>query len=183
MVQSTKRVIADTLKEFMNTKPFDKISVVDIVNKCEINRQTFYYHFQDKYELLGWIFKEEALSKIKNYKTYATWQEGFLKIFLYVKDNRKLCMNTFRSLARDHLDNFLYDITFKLLIDVVNEIADESEVQDKELRFIANFYSFAFIGILTNWMIEGMKENPEEIINNINKLIEGDIKRAIEKYK
>lgn len=90
-------------------------------------------------------------------------------------------MNTFRSLARDHLDNFLYEITFELLIKVVNEIADGLKVDKQKLNFIANFYSFAFIGILTNWMKEGMKEDPEIIVSNINKLIEGDIKRILGK--
>lgn len=181
MSRTTKKVIASSLKKMMKTTPFDKISVVHLVSECEINRQTFYYHFQDIYELLGWIYKNEALVKINDYTTYDTWQEGFLKIFLYVQDNDKFCMNTFRSLARDHLDNFLYEITFELLIKVVNEIADGLEVDKQKMKFIANFYSFAFIGILTNWMKEGMKEDPEIIVSNINKLIEGDIKRTLGK--
>lgn len=182
VVHNTKRAIADTLKEMMKTTSFDKISVVELVNECGINRQTFYYHFADIYDLLGWIYKNEALRRIDHYKTYNTWQEGFLRIFLYVKENGEFCMNTFRSLGREHLDHFLYEITFDLLIGVINEVAEEFDVEEKHRRFIANFYCFAFIGILTNWMKEGMKEDPEIIIDDLNKLIEGDIKRALKKY-
>ena len=44
----TKRKIAAALKELMQTTPFEKITVSDISNKCEMHRQTFYYHFQDR---------------------------------------------------------------------------------------------------------------------------------------
>ena len=49
----TKRAIAEALKKICREKPFDKISIADITSDCGLNRQTFYYHFQDKYELLS----------------------------------------------------------------------------------------------------------------------------------
>lgn len=182
MSQTTKKVMAATLKKMMESKPFDKITVVHLVEECEINRQTFYYHFQDIYELLGWIYKNEALVKIKNYKSYDTWQEGLLIIFSYVKENAKFCLNTFHSVGKEHLNDFLYDVTYELLINVVKEIAKDKNVKEKDLKFIADFYSFAFIGILTNWMKEGMKEEPLVIVDNINKLIEGNAERVLRNY-
>ena len=56
----TKRAIADSLKDLTRVKSFDKIGVVDITDKCGINRQTFYYHFSDKYELLKWIYYNDS---------------------------------------------------------------------------------------------------------------------------
>ena len=50
----TKKVIADGFRYVMEKKSFDKITISDITDKCGLNRQTFYYHFQDKYELLNW---------------------------------------------------------------------------------------------------------------------------------
>jgi len=64
----------------------------------------------------------------------------------------------------------------------INEVAEGTKVQEKEKRFIANFYCYAFIGIMTQWIREGAKEQPKVIIRDINRLIEGDIKKAIEKY-
>ena len=57
----TKKALADSLKELTREKTFDKISVKDISEKCGINRQTFYYHFIDKFDLLEWIYKTELL--------------------------------------------------------------------------------------------------------------------------
>lgn len=178
----TKKELAASLKKLMEKTPLEKITIKNVVSDCGVNRQTFYYHFQDIYELLGWIYRTEALDAIANYKTYKTWQQGFLKIFQYVAENKAFSMNTFHSLGRDHLDKFLYDVTFELLIGVVNELGDSTEISLEDKKFIADFYSYAFIALLLSWLRAGAEEKPEVVINKLSKLIEGDIGRAIEKY-
>ena len=49
----SKEAIINSFKQLMRKKSFDKISISDITNNCYLNRQTFYYHFQDKYELMN----------------------------------------------------------------------------------------------------------------------------------
>ena len=71
----TKRAIADSLKELTKEKPFDKISVKDISEKCGINRQTFYYHFEDKYLLLRWIYQTDLLDKYMEDVDFDNWTE------------------------------------------------------------------------------------------------------------
>lgn len=178
----TKKELAASLKRLMQKTSLDRITVKDVVSDCGVNRQTFYYHFQDIYDLLGWIYRTEAVDGIADCKTYETWPKGFLKIFQYVAENRVFCLNTFHSLGREHLDRFLHEVTFDLLIGVVNEVAQGSGVSDKEKNFIANFYTAAFIGLMTGWIQGGMEDDPAQIIDDLNKLIEGDIARAIAKY-
>ena len=62
--KETERNIADALKDLMQSKAFEKISVSDITDYCGIHRQTFYYHFTDKYELLDFVVHNELLSLI-----------------------------------------------------------------------------------------------------------------------
>ena len=61
----TKKALASSLKELMETQPLTKISVGDICEKCGMNRKSFYYHFCDKYELVNWIFDTE-FNEIRN---------------------------------------------------------------------------------------------------------------------
>ena len=58
----TKRIIADGFRAVMAKKSFEKITISDITDQCGLNRQTFYYHFQDKYELLNWILYTEVIT-------------------------------------------------------------------------------------------------------------------------
>lgn len=182
MTLMTKRELATSLKKLMQKKPLEKIRVKDVVADCGVNRQTFYYHFKDIYDLLDWIYKTEAVDRIAGYKTYDTWKQGYYMIFKYVADNHAFCMNTFYSLGRDHLDKFLYNITFHLLIGVIDEISVELNIKKEQKNFVAEVYTFILIGLVVKWMKNGMKENPEDIIEKLNKLIEGEIKNGLQKY-
>lgn len=181
MTQLTKESLATSLKKIMEKKSLKKITINDLVVHCGVNRQTFYYYFQDIYDLLEWIYKTEAVGSISNCKTYETWQQGFLKIFKYVNNNKAFCMNTLNSIGREHLEDFLHHEIFNLLINVVEEVSKDSSLCSKEKEFISNFYTFAFIGILTSWMKGGMNDSPESIIEKVERLVNGDIEKVINK--
>lgn len=182
MSQTTKKALAASLKKLLSEKPLDKITVIDIVEDCEVNRQTFYYHFKDIYDLVEWIYTSEATKVLDGKKTYATWQQGFLKIFEYVYENRTFVKNTYNSINRDHLQRYLYNETYNLLIGVIEEKATDMTVRDDDKAFIANFYKYAFVGLMLEWISTGMKEKPAAIIDRISILIHGDIKKALEKF-
>lgn len=179
----TKKALAKSLKELMNSIPLNKISVKEIVNNCGLNRQTFYYHFQDIYNLLEWIYETEAVESISQYRSYNTWTDGFQKIFNYIESNRRFCMNTLNSLGRNHLDSYLYTVTYDLIIGVVNEVSQNMRATEDNKKFIANFYTLAFTGLVIQWMNGGMKEDSHKIIEKLSELVEGNFMRALERYE
>lgn len=180
MAQTTKRALAMSLKKLLGKKPLDKITVIDIVEDCEVNRQTFYYHFQDIYDLVEWILITEAARALEGKKTYDTWQQGFLQIFEWVLENKDLIKNVYHSISREKLEHYLYEITYKLLIGVVEERAVGMTAREEDKAFIANFYKYAFVGMMLEWIRTGMKEEPASIIDRLSILIHGDIPRALE---
>ena len=74
----TKKVLAEGFKELMAKKPFEKITISDITDICGLNRQTFYYHFRDKYELLNWVFYNEAITPFIDNLTFDNWSKKLL---------------------------------------------------------------------------------------------------------
>lgn len=182
MAQTTKKALAASLKKLLSGKPLDKITVIDIVEDCEVNRQTFYYHFQDIYDLVEWVYTNEAAKALDGKKTYATWQQGFLQVFEYVLYNKAFVRNTYNSISREHLERYLYNETYNLLIGVIEEKAAGMAVREDDKAFIADFYKFAFVGIMLDWIRKGMKEEPSSIVDRISILIHGDIAKALEKF-
>lgn len=172
-----------SLKTLLKTKPLDKITIVDIVEDCEVNRQTFYYHFQDIYDLIEWIYTSEALKVIGDKKTYATWQEGFFHIFEYIENNRDFVMSTYHSVSREHLENFLYQETYRLLMDVVEEQAKDKSVREEDKAFIANFYKYGFVGIMLEWIQEGMKADIEELVNKMSLTLHNTVTTSIHNFQ
>lgn len=183
MSQTTKKALAASLKSMLTKTTLDKITVKDIVEDCEVNRQTFYYHFQDIYALVEWIYLNEAAKALDGKKTYDTWQQGFYQIFEFMLENKLFVENTYRSLTREYLERYLYDVTFDLLICVVEEQAGNMNVSIENKKFIADFYKFAFVGLVIDWIRTGMKEDPQKMIQQTATLIKGDFKKALEKYE
>lgn len=182
MAQTTKRAIAASLKKMLAVKPLDKITIADIVDDCEINRQTFYYHFKDIYDLVEWIYTSEATKALDGKNTYDTWQQGLLHIFEYVLDNKPFVTGTFKSLSREHLERYLFNETYNLLMGVIEEKAHGISVRDDDKAFIAHFYKYAFVGLMLEWIGAGMKEKPTDIVQRLSLLIQGDIPNALNRF-
>lgn len=75
---ATKQAISASLKALMVQKPLDKITVSEIMDHCGMVRQHFYYHFEDIYDLVRWMFQEEAVSLLQRQEGVLLWQEGLL---------------------------------------------------------------------------------------------------------
>lgn len=183
MAQTTKNALADSLKTLLETRPVSKITISDITEHCGLNRMTFYYHFQDLYDLLEWSWIREANKVLNGKKTYSTWQQGFLQIFHAVSDNKQIVMNIYHSVNREQIEIYLYKLTYDLLIGVIEENAADMDVRDDDKKFIADFYKYAFVGLILDWIKNGMKADPAQIIERLDILIHGDIKKALNKFR
>lgn len=180
MSQITKRALAASLKNMLLKKPLNKITINDIAEDCGINRMTFYYHFKDIYDLVEWTCEEDAAKALEGKNTYNTWQQGFLNIFYAVLENKPFILNVYRSVSREQVEIYLYRVTYDLLIGVVNERSANMSVSEDDKKFIADFYKFAFVGIMLEWIKNDMKADPKQIVDRISNLIHGDITRALE---
>lgn len=183
MSQTTKRALAASLKKLLEKKPLDKITILDITEDCGVNRQTFYYHFQDIYDLIEWIYTSESLKALDGKDTYETWQQGFLRIFHYVKENKSFVRNTYHSVSREHLEGYLHREVHLLLIHVIEEMAEGITLRDEDKEFLADLYTYAFTGLMLDWVGNGMKEDPETIIRRLSIAMEGNIVNAIERFR
>lgn len=183
MSQTTKKALEASLKNLLLQKSLDKITIADIAEDCGINRMTFYYHFKDIYDLIEWSCVEDAARALGGKKTYDTWQQGFLQIFNAVLDNKPFIMNVYHSVSREQVEIYLYKLTYDLMIGVVEEKSVGMNLRDADKKFIADFYKFAFVGIMLDWIRNGMKEDPQAIIDRLSILIHGDITKALEAYR
>lgn len=183
MSQTTKRALEASLKNLLLQKPLDKITISDIAEDCGINRMTFYYHFKDIYDLIEWSCMEDASKALAGKKTYDTWQQGFLQIFQAVQANKPFIMNVYHSVSREQVELYLYRLTYDLLIGVVEEKAVGMRVREEDKKFIADFYKYGFVGLMLDWIKNGMKEEPQILIDRLDSLIHGNITSALMHYR
>ena len=102
MSQITKNALATALKKLLSKKELSKITISNITEECGVNRQTFYYHFKDIYDLLEWIFTNEVIEEIDN-EIEENWQQKFIYIFEYVIQNKEFIKNVYSSGSKEYL--------------------------------------------------------------------------------
>ncbi len=181
MSVSTKRALAQSLKTMMKSKSVDQITVTELVESCGMTRQTFYYHFQDIYALLEWVYEDDFLNPIKTDVDYTTWKESFKVILDYVYDNYAFCLNTLNSLQRNQFTRLFYTTIYGLLSRVFYEIPQAQAIEAEDAEFIINFYCHAFSGIVVDWIFSGVKQPSEAIIERLSWLMDQQYTQAIEK--
>lgn len=183
MSQVTKRALEQSLKNLLLKKPLTKITVGDITDDCGINRMTFYYHFKDIYDLVEWSCLEDAKMALEEKKTYDTWQQGLLQIFKAVQENKSFILNVYRCVHREQVEKYLQPLVDQLLLNVINEEAAGITVRDEDKQFIAQVYSYMFIGLMLDWIKDDMREDPQQIVEKLSKLIKGSVSVALSRFK
>lgn len=175
----TKNALANSLKELMLHYPINKISVQMVTDSCEVTRHTFYNHFHDVYELLGWIFENEIIEELDEYCSLAEWKNGLMLVLQYTLNNRIICVNTCKSLGREHLEIFLCKTFQTVLEGVIEDITKDMHLEKKVKDETAEFFSYAITGEFLRWITNGFKEKAEDISNRIGLMLDGTITKIL----
>ncbi|MCD7872805.1 MAG: TetR family transcriptional regulator C-terminal domain-containing protein, partial [Clostridiales bacterium] len=138
---------------------------------------------KDIYDLVEWSCLEDAKRALDEKKTYDTWQQGLLQIFNEVQKNKPFILNVYRCVHREQVEKYLQPLVDQLILNVLNEEADGITVRDDDKQFIAQVYSYIFIGLLLDWIKDGMHEEPRRIVEKISKLIKGSMSAALSRFK
>ena len=182
----TKSALSASLKNLMTKKPLKKITVSEIIADCNVNRKTFYYHFEDIYALLKWTLEQEAIEVVKNFGLLIDYEEALQFVIDYVKKNTHILNCAYDSMGRDELKRFFYnDFIYIIRKEVDNcEQQNNLEVTDDFKAFICDFFTEAAAGMLINGFKNNHCLDEKKTILNITVIIDSlpDIlKRAPQK--
>lgn len=175
--ENTKHALAAALKQCMKQKPLDKISIREITDLCSLRRETFYYHFSDIYDLVQWMFEEEALDLLRRHEGVQLWQEGLLDLFRYIQDNRSFCLCALRSLGHGHLRRlFLQDLQ-AIVQRTVDRLSQELGLPADDL--VTQFYTIALAGCVESWLLGELPYTPEELIQFADTMLQDHLRGAV----
>lgn len=149
----SKEAIINSFKQLMRKKSFDKISISDITNNCYLNRQTFYYHFQDKYELMNYIYYNEIFLPLVENLDEENYDYKFCQMFEKMKNEQYLYANALSMNS---------DYGFKqYLFSVIEELVTITCENKKTIDI--KFYTHGIVGVVIDWIQLGMNKSPKEL--------------------
>ena len=181
MAVRTKQAIRQAFIELLNERPLDKISVKDIAERSTVNRNTFYYYYADIYALVEEIFQTETQLFMEKLHSYASWEEAFREATAFVSENKRAVHHLFNSGNRNILEHYYHKGTYAAMLSYVRGQAEGLSAAEEDIQALAQFYAAAHSGMTADWLRGGMKSNVNDHIDRLGRLLEGNIRQALER--
>lgn len=153
----TKEIIARTFTELLEEKPMSKVTVKDIVERCGVNRNTFYYHFRDIPDVVEFIFKKKWDEILESPHEKASILECMEEMAALVRNNRKLMLNVYKSVKRDTFLIYMNEVASYIITEYFEKNLDKFNLKNEEIQILIKYYKCLFIGILMEWLDHGLE--------------------------
>ena len=164
MPNRTKEMLAESLMKLLARRTLDKITIQDIVDDCGYNRQTFYYHFHDIYDLIDWIFAAQTQELIEKCRACGSLDVGAEAVIAYMRENRRLILNILRSVNGEKLLDNLYRSAQSIVLSALENHPGVQELSAEYRELVAEAFKYALAGLLIDWMRAGI---PEDLVNKV----------------
>lgn len=181
MANYTEKAIFNAFEELLLEKPFDKITVSAIVARSEISANTFYYRFQDIYDLLDhWLDKKKELF-IGQAKASDSWEDT-LKVFLHtMQDNPKLIYHISNSITRERLERYVFTSVESQFRDYIDKKMPYSNMSDDTRRLVTGFCCYSFLGYLLKFLWIDMQTDVDASVDELSVLFHGALEAMVQK--
>ena len=176
MALRTKNAIRRSFIELLAERPFDKISVRDIAERSEVTRNTFYYYYTDIYALAEDVFESEIEKLSERVEGYESWQKAFLTATSFAAENKRMILHLHNSAHSDILARYYHKTILTTMLSYIRKEAEGLNVSESQIMALARFYTAALA-----WIGSGMKGEPDSFINDLGGMLDGNIRRSLER--
>ena len=182
MASSTKEALGNALKKMLAIKPIDKITVKDLVEECGVNRQTFYYHFDDVYDLMEWVFEEDANRVLPDEIYYEEWREDVIMFFRYLYENKSFVLNIFNSQNRSYLLRYFKRRLHNCVHGFAIIVAEGKNVEWSDMEFVCELYVQIVVGLISQWLDNNMELPQEIVVDKLLTVMDGSVEDILSRF-
>ena len=159
MPNFTKKAIKETFIQLLDEKPLNQITIKMIVEECGINRNTFYYHYQDLPSLIEEIVTEAADQIIAEYPAIDSIKTALLAVLNFASQNRRAIMHIYHSVNRDIFEHYLWVVCEHAVTEYGKTIFEGVEADPFDREILETFYKCECFGIAIGWMDSHMTDD------------------------
>lgn len=167
MTVFTKNEIEKTFIKMLNEKELSEISVNDIAAACEINRNTFYYHYSSISDLIESIIKKTVDNSIKKFPSTDSFEECLIFAISTASENKRAIRHIYDSASRPIFERHLWELCDYAVDNYLKSNSKSKKFEPEELEVIKGFFKNECFGFTISWINEGM---PSDVIKKIKQL-------------
>ncbi len=173
----TRTAIIEAFQYLMTIMPFDKIRIQNITDIAEVNRHSFYNHFNDKYDLLYQIVTQMLVIEYDADAGESLIQQSINqvpRILRYFEENRKFFKNAFKDDKQQSFNNFFQKLIFDWFTTILNKTVGEDEAsRDSFYITQTRFYVAGYSQLLMYWLYNEPDKSADVLAEEIIKIFKG----------
>jgi len=184
--EDTRELLCAALKKCMAGKPLSKITIKELTDLTHIRRQSFYYYFEDIYDLLKWEIRRETEECVRRHGNMVTWQEALMDIFHYIQINKAQCLCILKSENREYMDQLFYEdlcSIFQKNAFPYNFLPHYGKEEEKLIEFSMHFLVISLTALYENWLCGNVKESPEYILMALETIFTDRVKGSAQRNR
>lgn len=179
--QITKNAIESAFLKLLRERNFEKVMVKDIVEECGLTRNTFYYYYEDTYNIIADILEREARRIVADMKAGDSVMDAAMDAFEFLDENPKIARHLFGSAKKDELYRYVrasVDAVVRKYIDIQSGTGKVSTA-DKDC--ISNVCKYVVQGMIEDWINKGMKYSIKDEMEKTKRLFSSLVQGTIDK--
>ncbi len=181
MSKFTEQAIIAAFLDELAEKPFDKITVTGIVKRCGINRNTFYYHYQDMFALVDDMLKRAAAELSMTNPRMHDWQQAFAALTSFARAHKSAFYHLYNSSNNTRIEAYFHYAAEPIVESYVRHEAEELEVSNQVIIDLSNLLALTLQSLTIQWLIDGMSNEFDDYIARIARILDGTVRLALEK--
>ena len=155
--QITRQAIVSGTKQLASEKPFQKISVIEISRHCGINRNTFYYYFTDKYDVIRYIFQQDLIPVLEAGENRNNLAGSVASLCARMEKESRFYSSILEDSDSRSLQALLVSYFKQLLISIASSHFETFKVEGRDQEIAARFYAHGTVGMICDWAAGDMK--------------------------
>lgn len=159
MASFTRKAIMASFVKLLEERPLSKVTVKDIVEDCGINRNTFYYHFEDIPSLIEAIVREETETVLQNHEAIESFEECLEIASGFILQHRKAALHIYNSSGRDIYQRYLMQMCRYVVESYINTKFTDFHPSEEDRDIILQLYSCQCFGLFIDWLEGGLKDD------------------------
>ncbi|NBI09715.1 TetR family transcriptional regulator [Colidextribacter sp. OB.20] len=171
MPNFTKKAIKETFVALLDERPLNRITVKDIVEACGINRNSFYYHFEDLPALLEEIIAERVQDLISDHPSIDSMEDSFDAALEFVLDHRRAVLHIYNSMSRDVFERYLMEVCRYVVDTYIDAAFADQEIGREDKDMLVRYHKCACFGHIIDWLNTGMKDDVSAYFHRVYALI------------
>lgn len=176
MTNLTKRAMADALKQLLQKRSLEHITIQDVTDVAQVSRKTFYYHFHDIYDLVEWLLVEDCKILTQNHTDSGIWVRDVAIALNYATENRGWLLSIYQSMERPQLEGILRKIVGPLMEASFAEALGDRLVNEEDRRFVLDIFTYGVTGLFLSWVGDGMHSDAAFLQDKLVRFFEDSIK-------